>query len=632
MKIDKSQFYQVFFEETGEHLVEMERLLINLDINAPHPDDLNAIFRAAHSIKGASSTFGFQDLSQIAHSLETALDKIRNGGLKLKDEMLDLFLQAGDLLKIQLAGHRDGIKVDPDAASGLCGRLEKIADEESCDQRNESGGQESGIRSQEESLDSESSKQRANASVEGEAPKALPLEGATQAPVIDPGYGFFEDIYSDSDTEKRSKENSGRRATDNPDTGLELVGRRASDRSVNKSQTDTSSIRVSVNKVDQLINQVGELVITQAMLAQTAAQVDAGTYEKLQHGLAQLERNTRDLQESVMGVRMMPISFAFGRFPRLVRDMAGKLNKEVELRMIGEETELDKGLIEKLVDPLTHLVRNSLDHGIESLEERIAAGKDPKGVITLRASHEGGNVIVEVSDDGSGLNREKILAKAMERGLPVSGSICDQEVWQLIFAPGFSTAEVVTDVSGRGVGMDVVKRNVQAIGGRVEIQSKQRCGSRFIIRLPLTLAIIEGMIVRVGYEVYIVPLISIIESIRPKRSEVKTIVGRGEVVEVHGEYVKITRLYRLFGVASDLIDPTKAVLVIAESAGEQVAILVDELVGKQQVVIKSIEQNFQRVDGIAGATILGDGQVAFILDIGGLLALAREKKGIGVSM
>lgn len=327
-----------------------------------------------------------------------------------------------------------------------------------------------------------------------------------------------------------------------------------------------------------------------------------------------------------MAIRMVPINIMFSRFPRLVRDLAGKLNKEVELKIIGGETEMDKGLIEKLVDPMTHLVRNSLDHGIESTEKREAEGKSRKGVITLAAAHQGGNVVIKVSDDGAGLNRQKILAKAAERGIPISKTAADQEVWSLIFAPGFSTADQVTDVSGRGVGMDVVKKNVQAIGGRVEIQSEYGKGSHFIMRLPLTLAIIEGMSLRVGSEVYIAPLTSIVESIRPRRNEIKTVVGKGEVVEVRGEYVPIARLYQLLDVNSDLTDPALAVLVLVESEGKRLAIMVDELLGQQQVVIKSLEQNFRRVDGVAGATILGDGHVAFILDVHGVITLMSKER------
>jgi len=388
--------------------------------------------------------------------------------------------------------------------------------------------------------------------------------------------------------------------------------------------TEGASIRVSVEKVDQLINLVGELVITQAMLAQTTANVDPTLYEVLLNSVAQLERNTRDLQESVMSIRMMPISFVFSRFPRVVRDVANKLGKQVELRTIGEGTELDKGLIEKIADPLTHLVRNSLDHGIESPEKRIAAGKDPKGTLTLRASHQGGNIVIEVSDDGGGLSRERILAKAKEKGIPVSDSMTDQEVWLLIFAPGFSTAEVVTDVSGRGVGMDVVKRNIEGMGGRVELDSKTGTGTTVTIRLPLTLAILDGMSVAVGNEVFIIPLNYIIESLQPAEHDVKTVASEGRVVNVRGEYLPLMAVHSLFNIKPKTTDPSKGILVIIESDGNKAALLVDELVGQHQVVIKSLETNFRKVRGISAATIMGDGKVALILDMVALVRMARK--------
>ena len=296
-----------------------------------------------------------------------------------------------------------------------------------------------------------------------------------------------------------------------------------------------------MGKVDNLVNLVGELVITQAMLAETVSNMDPVLHERLVNGLAQLERNTRDLQESVMSVRMIPISLVFSRFQRVVRDSAVKLNKKVQLKIIGEGTELDKGLIEKISDPLTHLVRNSLDHGIELPDERIAKGKDPQGTITLRAAHQGGSIVIEVSDDGAGLNRERILAKAREKGMPVSDSMSDADVWQIIFAPGFSTAAVVTDVSGRGVGMDVVKKNIESISGRIEIASSAGQGTSMTIRLPLTLAILDGLSIAVGDQIYIVPLGFISESLQPDPGDIKEISGQGEVVHVRGEYLPIDR-------------------------------------------------------------------------------------------
>ena len=383
--------------------------------------------------------------------------------------------------------------------------------------------------------------------------------------------------------------------------------------------------RISVEKVDTLINLVGELVITQAMLAQNASQLDPVVYEKLLNGMAQLDRNTRDLQESVMSIRMMPISFVFSRFPRVVRDLAGKLNKQVELKTEGEGTELDKGVIEKLADPLTHLVRNSLDHGVELPDVREAAGKPAKGTITLRAFHQGGNIMVEVIDDGAGLDRSKLIAKARERGMTVADSISDQEVFQLIFEAGFSTAKEVTDVSGRGVGMDVVRRNIRQMGGNVEINSNLGRGTRISIRLPLTLAILDGMSIGVGGEVFIVPLTYIIESLQPRLKDVRTIAGQGRVVQVRGEYLPLVALHEVFNVRPRFTEFDQGIIVILESEGAKTALFVDALLGQHQVVIKSLETNYRRVQGVSGATIMGDGRVALILDVTSLVAAARNE-------
>lgn len=618
MAIDKSQFFQIFFEETSEHLVEMERLLLGLNLEAPNLEDLQAIFRAVHSVKGGAGTFGFKNLVDVSHVLESVLDKVRNEELHPTTEMVDLFLQTGDVLKEILSGHKEGEKVDPGNAAEVCERLEKIGN-------TGAGG--------------------AGTGEEDNKPTEDPGYGFfDDIPPIpqepDPGYGFFDEVLSGpqppapdprtSDSGSSSSgpsQRRGRRATDlSDDAEIPMrAGRRASDKMV-VAHGESSSLRVGVDKIDKLVNQVGELVITQAMVAQTASTVDREAFEKLQDGLTQLERNTRDLQESVMAMRMVPINSMFSRFPRLVRDLAGKLSKQVELKINGGETELDKGLTEKLIDPLTHLVRNSLDHGVETPEQRTAAGKDPKGTITLSASHQGGNVVIEVSDDGGGLNKEKIFAKAATKGIALNENASDQEIYQLIFAAGFSTADAVTDVSGRGVGLDVVKKNVKTIGGRVEVHSEPGQGSKFVIRLPLTLAIIEGMSVRVGQEIYIFPITSITESIRPGTSQVKTIFGKGEVVAVRGEFLTIVRLYQKFSVPTELTNPTEAVLVVVESEGKRSAIMVDELVGQQQVVIKNLSQNFRKVEGVAGATILGDGKVAFILDIQDLLGSASRKE------
>ena len=389
-------------------------------------------------------------------------------------------------------------------------------------------------------------------------------------------------------------------------------------------KNEVASIRVDTEKIDKLINLVGELVITQSMITDLSEKFTLAQLPVLQERITQLERNTREIQERVMSIRMMPIGSAFHRFPRLVRDLAGKSGKQIQLVMSGEETELDKTLIEAIGDPLTHLVRNSADHGLELPEERVAQGKPERGTIRLHAYHDGGNICIAVEDDGRGLNREKIIKKAVEKGIIADGSnMSDEAVYQLIFRPGFSTAETITDVSGRGVGMDVVKRNIEGLGGSVDIQSTMGKGSRLTLKLPLTLAIIDGMTVRVGQDNYIIPLIAVTESIRPKPNELQRIVGKGEVVNLRGEWVPVVKLYEAFTLTPDFTDPSQALLVIVETDGRRLAVLVDELTGQQQVVIKSLEQNYRKVEAISGATILGDGQVALILDVPGLAKLAR---------
>jgi two-component system chemotaxis sensor kinase CheA len=412
---------------------------------------------------------------------------------------------------------------------------------------------------------------------------------------------------------------TGRRAYDKNELAPAAYGRRTSEAE--------SSIRVGVSKVDQLINQVGELVITQLMLAQTAATLDPVLYENLHRSMQQLERNTRDLQQSVMSIRLVPISIVFSRFPRMVRELAAKLGKQVDLKTIGDSTELDKGLIEKITDPLTHLVRNCMDHALETPATRVAAGKGPGGTITLRASQVGGRIVIDVIDDGAGLNRFKILAKAAERGITASDSMSDEEVWQLIFAPGFSTADAVTDISGRGVGMDVVLKNVLSIGGRVNIVSEQGQGTRVTISLPLTLAILDGLSVAVGEEKFIIPLNSIIESLQPTTANLKSVNGKN-VVQVRGDYIPIIPLYELFNLQARVTEPENGILVLIDVEGEKAAILVDELLDEHQVVIKSIETNYRKVEGTAGATILGDGRVALILDVNSLLQMRKHNMAI----
>jgi two-component system chemotaxis sensor kinase CheA len=715
MSIDMSQFYQVFFDETAEHLASMEALLLALDLDALDADQLNAIFRAAHSIKGGSGTFGFTDLAKVTHVLETLLDRVRKNEITLTRDMVDVFLQAGDVLRGLLEAHQNGSIANESASIAICARLERLTAEGSPQAipraapksppavaptyqiqfantvaafpdethlKNLLGELGNIGKINDQQITAETVTLSLTAHTTEAAlreifsfflePQQLTITELGRNPLADaePGYGFFTELeeiksgvenaqgyglFEEPETIKSVVESvQGYGFFEEPQaikSGVEnaqgygffmevenqapppgpvlnarqdeISGRRATDRGAAANGAE-NSIRVGVGKVDNLVNLVGELVITQSMLAETVSTVDPVLQERLVKGLAQLERNTRDLQESVMSVRMMPISLVFSRFQRVVRDSAAKLNKKVQLKIIGEGTELDKGLIEKVSDPITHLVRNSLDHGIEFPAERIAQGKDPQGTITLRAAHQGGSIVIEVSDDGAGLNRERILAKAREKNMPVSDNMSDAEVWQIIFAPGFSTATVITDVSGRGVGMDVVKRNIESISGRIEINSVLGQGSTMTIRLPLTLAILDGLSIAVGEQIYIVPLGFISESLQPKFSDIKEISGQGEVVQVRGEYLPLIALYKLFNIQPKITNPTEGILVLLEAEGKKIALFVDELVGQHQVVIKSLETNYRKVPGVSGATIMGDGRVAMIIDVGALVKLAQQ--------
>jgi two-component system chemotaxis sensor kinase CheA len=635
MTIDMSQFYQVFFEESAELLEEMEHLLLELDVQNPGKDALNAIFRTAHSIKGGSATFGFNEITETTHILESLLDKLRNDELQLRIEMVDVFLKAVDVIKVQLAGRQFESEVDAEVVAAICLRLNQLAQGTPV-----------------EAVAAQPAAAVAPAPAAEPVPPPSPQPPAQSAELVDPALENLYAILTGTAVAPEAESSASPASTevaepygfyaelppvDHPDNAAQATElaqppteaaptRRVTDppgidkrRSNDRPDNEATSIRVGVEKVDQLINLVGELVITQAMLAQTASRVDAALYESLRTGLGQLEHNTRDLQESVMSIRMMPISFVFSRFPRVVRDLAGKLEKQVELKTVGEGTELDKGLIEKIADPLTHLVRNSLDHGVELPQKRLAAGKPATGTITLRAFHQGGNIVIEVGDDGAGLNREKIMAKARERGLAVSDTMSDQEVWLLIFEAGFSTADVVTAVSGRGVGMDVVKRNVHAMGGRVEIESALGVGTRISIRLPLTLAILDGMSVSVGQEIFIVPLTFITESLQPAKQDIRTIAGGGTVVHVRGDFLPVVALHEVLNIKSKVTDFEHGIMVIVESEGSKSAMFVDNLLGQHQVVIKSLESNYRKVPGVSGATIMGDGKVALILDVDALV-------------
>lgn len=670
MSMDISDFYQTFFDEADELLADMEQHLLELDPQAPDAEQLNAIFRAAHSIKGGAGTFGFTVLQETTHILENILDSARRGEMPLSTDIINLFLETKDIMQEQLDACKTAQEPDAESFHYICEALRQLAREAQNPQAAapvESAPAAPPAAASASAADSDVLRLQLSRLKEKEVDLLLEELG---------NLGTLSDVQKGSDTLRVNIEGISEddivavlcfvidasqieflhddaaaapagspapaavepppaqaAAPVAPPVSAAPAAERESRRPAAAAAkgSESNSIRVAVEKVDQLINLVGELVITQSMLAQQSGDLDPVTHGDLLNSMGQLERNARDLQESVMSIRMMPMEYVFSRFPRLVRDLASKLGKEVELTLQGSSTELDKSLIERIIDPLTHLVRNSLDHGIESPEKRVAAGKSGIGNLTLSAEHQGGNICIEVVDDGAGLNRERILAKALSSGLTVSDSMSDEEVAMLIFAPGFSTAEQVTDVSGRGVGMDVVKRNIQEMGGHVEIASLPGKGTTIRILLPLTLAILDGMSVRVADEVFILPLNAVMESLQPRSDDLKPLAGGECVLEVRGEYLPLVELWHLFDVPEAKTDATQGIVVILQSAGKRYALLVDQLIGQHQVVVKNLESNYRKVPGISAATILGDGSVALIVDVSALQSLNREKRLSGAA-
>jgi two-component system, chemotaxis family, sensor kinase CheA len=633
MSIDMAQFHGVFFDESQEHLDNMEQELMDLDLKQPDAEQLNSIFRAAHSIKGGSGIFGFDALTGLTHIMENLLDKARQGVTQLSVEIVDVLLETVDTLKVTLDAYRSDSSIDRSRIDAGIARLEQVlASEQTHADDEESQG--FGF------FDQNEQKKGEDNSGFGFFDDDKPKDDNTNAGFgffdedkpddhkDDAGFGFFEDIkqpeqepqtygFFEPITQIQPKTLQNRSATQSisPKKLSEIENNKAKSLpSSNKSTTENGSIRVDTSKIDSLVNLVGELVITQSMLAMIGKEVEGAIEEKLQAALAELQRNTREIQESVMSMRMLPMSVTFNRFPRLVRDLSTKLGKKVDLKIEGGNTEIDKGMIEKLVDPLTHLVRNSIDHGIEKTSDRIAAGKPEMGTVILRAEQKGGTIQISIVDDGAGLNRERILAKAEENGLSVDSSMPDAQVWDLIFEAGFSTAAEVTDVSGRGVGMDVVRRNIEAIGGRIEIESSAGEGSGFYIHLPLTLAIVDGMCVGVGEQIFVIPLLNIVESIQPSKEQVKTI-SNDSLLWIRDQYWPLIHLHKNMQIDHAIHEPDKGIVVLLESNKKRFGLLVDSLVGQQQVVIKSLEKHYKRVTGVAGATIMGDGGVAMILDV-----------------
>ncbi|RAH34089.1 chemotaxis protein CheA [Pantoea agglomerans] len=661
MSMDISDFYQTFFDEADELLADMEQHLLGLDPQEPDSEQLNAIFRAAHSIKGGAGTFGFTVLQETTHILENILDGARRGEMQLSTDIINLFLETKDIMQEQLDAYKTAQEPNAESFKYICEALRQLALEAkglpvdvpasvvtaSAEPASTSGLRVQLIDLKEKEVDlmlEEMSNLGTLTNVQkGSTTLDVCIDGvgkddivAVLCFVIDEAQIRFpaadEAVAAPAavaaEAEPVVEDVHTATVTELPVAAVKRESKRVA---APAKSSESTSIRVAVEKVDQLINLVGELVITQSMLAQRSGELDPVAHGDLLNSMGQLERNARDLQESVMSIRMMPMEYVFSRFPRLVRDLASKLGKEVELTLLGSSTELDKSLIERIIDPLTHLVRNSLDHGIETPEKRLVAGKVATGNLTLSAEHQGGNICIEVSDDGAGLNRERILAKALSSGLPVHENMSDEEVGMLIFAPGFSTAEQVTDVSGRGVGMDVVKRNIQEMGGHVEIASKQGKGTTIRILLPLTLAILDGMSVRVADEVFILPLNAVMESLQPRAEELKPLAGGECVLEVRGEYLPLVELWNVFDVQDAKTEATQGIVVILQSAGKRYALLVDQLIGQHQVVVKNLESNYRKVPGISAATILGDGSVALIVDVSALQSLNREKRVAGAA-
>lgn len=679
MSIDIEQFHGVFFDESDEHLDDMEQLLMSLDVESPDPEELNSIFRAAHSIKGGSGIFGFDALMNLTHVMENLLDKARNNELSVTADIVNVLLETLDVLKDTLNAYRDETPVPEDSIAERIKILNGVINGQSTDAAPGDGddASEVSVNAQNESAQDDSFgffDDEPNSAIEAADDSFGFFDDEPVNEVLshgdntksenndDDGFGFFDDEISNNTVDAQTETTKAETAeveqgfgffedapsATNINTSLEIASSnnaQSASTQLNTATTsnndkaptsgvaptttqaktppkppakkstarESASIRVDTTKIDAMVNLVGELVITQSMLSMIGQDVEGQVGERLQLAIDELQRNTREIQESVMSMRMLPLTATFNRFPRLVRDLAGKLGKQVELVLQGGSTEIDKSLIEKVVDPLTHLVRNSIDHGIEMPDKRVAAGKPEKGTVILSAEQKGGSIIISIIDDGGGLHRDKILDKARSNGLTVSDDMPDSEVWQLIFQPGFSTAEAITDVSGRGVGMDVVRRNIESIGGRIDIESSAGEGSAFFIHLPLTLAIVDGMCVSVGKQIFVIPLLNIIESFQPTKQQLKTL-GNDTVLYIRDQYWPLVPLYDFMEVEDAALSPTEGIVVLLESSKKRFGVLVDALVGQQQVVIKSLEEHYRKVAGIAGATIMGDGKVALIID------------------
>jgi two-component system chemotaxis sensor kinase CheA len=688
MSLDLAQFHESFFQESFEALESMEAALLKLSSGDADSEIINTIFRVAHSIKGGSATFGFEDIAAFTHTAETLLDQLRSGKRQVDPTIVDVLLRSVDVMRDMLTASQIKQASDTERTAALHAELQAIMNGNSAATAapaavgaavvsasvaapsvNVVPGWRISLVPGVQMLQHGNDPVRMlrELSLLGKMTTRVDANKVPTLADLDPEVCMLSwKIELRSDAERSKVEQIFEWVDGECELNIEPLtpvqsvaalqptAAPAADHAIAASETSAAipppapsvaagaahrheaprssggeggSIRVSIEKIDEMLNSVGELAITQSVLSQLAAPMEGREAEELRNALAQLERHMRSLQESVMRVRMLPISSVFNRFPRMIRDLGQRLGKNLELKMTGDQTELDKTVLEKIGDPLVHLVRNSVDHGIETPDKRLAAGKPAQGTIELNAYHKGGNVIVEVSDDGGGLNRDRILAKARERGLVgPDEELSEEKILNLIFAPGFSTAEVVSDVSGRGVGMDVVRRNINEIGGHVQIYSTLGKGSTVRIRLPLTLAILDGQLARVGSETYVVPIVSIVETIQIGPEQVSTIANRSEVFRLRDEYIPIVRLYELFDIVADRTELSNGLLMIVEADGKRIGLFVDELMSQQQVVIKSLGTNFRQITGLTGATMLGDGRVALIVDVPGVISNFIKQK------
>ena len=676
MSIDLDQFKQIFYEESFEGLDTMESGLLGMNDGGTDLDVVNDIFRAAHSIKGGSATFGFSALASFTHIMEGLLDEMREGKREADSDVVNILLESVDEMRSLMTAYQNNEEPDVEEMQALQEKLEKVCGMEPSPSST----------TEKEASPDNADDRRLGWHIEftphddllttGNDPSLLLSElrdlGDLTLKVDDSDLPTFSSMnpeqcylkWSMDLLEKDAKsvveedqiteifewvedecdllikgiyperKKSDRRVGDRRENPDDQGGRRtASRRTKSRRPTDkkpapqATNIRVDTNRIDELIDMVGELVITQSMLGQLGEDFDMDKLVRLREGLEELERNSREIQEAVMRVRMQPISFAFNRFPRMIHDLSQKLSKKVRLELVGEETEMDKTVMEKINDPLVHLVRNSMDHGLEGPEERLEGCKEEEGYVRLKAFHQGGSIVVEVSDDGRGLNRDKLFDKGVEKGIiKETDVLSDEQVFMLLFAAGFSTAEKLSDISGRGVGLDVVRRNIESLGGNVSVRSVFGEGTVFTIRLPLTLAVLDGQLLQVDGQTYVLPLATIIESLQMNEESISALAGDTLVYRLRDEYIPIISLSSLFSTGDDgSADMAGKLLVIVEWADKRIGLRVDDLLAQQQVVIKSLETNYERVQGLSGATILGDGTVSLILDISGLMDMSSKE-------